>query len=580
MKLKELNIVSYGKVNNRKIELKDNFNLIYGPNESGKSTIRSFIFNMFYGGTIPGSKRAIYSREYDKYLPWQNPKYEGGIVVEYQGENYYFYRNFLKSRENFSINNMDTGEDSKKIFNVDTSRKVEILEEEFFGIKESTLRDLFVVTDEFTMSENLTYDLKDRILNYFSTQSEVISLEDVFNNIQNYTNSKEDRRDIRDIKNELKLISDNYSEFENSKDYDNLLKSLEILDYEIETLQESLGEMEKEFQNNLNLSNSTPNSLMDREHSLEIIRIENKIESLERELHELVNKKNSRGKLIFSLAFVILMGIGIYLKRPLIIAIGFIGLLANFLFFQKEKLIKSKKMELGKLFTELDEMLKGRESFSSNLDSENLLKTSFQKMDVNREYLSEKKLERERTLEKLRQLDMKIASKKDLLLRRKELENNLEELTFRKDMGDLSVSILKDISKKSFQEVSKVLIEDSSYFVNKITKGKYSKLYISDSGDITLFDEELKQIVELENLSQGAMGQIYLAYRLGLIVNSGIKFPIFIDDGLTLYDDDREKASLELLKEISNEYQIIFFTNRRETLEMMSRKYNINVIKI
>ena len=39
--------------------------------------------------------------------------------------------------------------------------------------------------------------------------------------------------------------------------------------------------MEKEFQNNLNSSTSRNTSPMDREHSLEIIRIENKIGSLE-----------------------------------------------------------------------------------------------------------------------------------------------------------------------------------------------------------------------------------------------------------------------------------------------------------
>lgn len=580
MKLKELNIVSYGKIANKKIELKDNFNLIYGPNESGKSTIRSFIFNMFYGGTVPGSKRAIYSKEYDKYIPWQNPKYEGGMVVNYQGENYYFYRNFLKSRESFSINNMDSGEDGKKIFNVDSSRKVEILEEDFFGIKESTLRDLFVISDEFIMDENLSYDLKDRIINYFSTQSEMISLEEIFENIQNYTHGKEERKDIRDIKDRLKLMSNTYWELENSKDYDNLLKTLENLDYDIKNGQEALEDMEKEFQNNLNSSTSRNTSPMDREHSLEIIRIENKIESLEGELSRLVNTKIPKGNLAFTLVSIMTMAMGIYFKIPLLIVLGFTILLGNFLFFHREKLIRSKKMELSKLFTELDDLMKGEDFLFLNRDKENTLKTSFQNIEISRKNLSEKKLKREMTLEKLRQLDSEIASKKDILSNRNELESNLEELLFKKEMGNLSISILKDISKKSFQDVSKVLIEDSSYFVNKITKGKYSKLYVNDSGDITLFDEELKQIVGLDNLSQGAMGQVYLAYRLGLIVNSGINFPIFIDDGLTLYDDDREKASLELLKEISNEYQIIFFTNRRETLEMMSIIDNINVIKI
>ena len=47
--IKELNLISFGKFQNKSIKLNPNFNLIYGDNESGKSTISDFIEGVFYG---------------------------------------------------------------------------------------------------------------------------------------------------------------------------------------------------------------------------------------------------------------------------------------------------------------------------------------------------------------------------------------------------------------------------------------------------------------------------------------------------------------------------------------------------
>lgn len=48
MKIKNIKINSYGNLENKNIELSDNINLIYGKNESGKSTLLKFITNIFY----------------------------------------------------------------------------------------------------------------------------------------------------------------------------------------------------------------------------------------------------------------------------------------------------------------------------------------------------------------------------------------------------------------------------------------------------------------------------------------------------------------------------------------------------
>ena len=47
--IKELNIISFGKFENKNIKFDKGFNLVFGKNESGKSTLASFVEGLLYG---------------------------------------------------------------------------------------------------------------------------------------------------------------------------------------------------------------------------------------------------------------------------------------------------------------------------------------------------------------------------------------------------------------------------------------------------------------------------------------------------------------------------------------------------
>ena len=49
MKINKIKINSFGKLRNKEIEFKNGINILYGENESGKSTIMNFIKNTLYG---------------------------------------------------------------------------------------------------------------------------------------------------------------------------------------------------------------------------------------------------------------------------------------------------------------------------------------------------------------------------------------------------------------------------------------------------------------------------------------------------------------------------------------------------
>ena len=95
MLIKKIQVNNFGKLKNKEIELKNGINIIYGENESGKSTLLDFIVSMFYG--INKSKNGKEISNYDKYTPWADGEFSGKICYELDNtESFEVYRNFTK----------------------------------------------------------------------------------------------------------------------------------------------------------------------------------------------------------------------------------------------------------------------------------------------------------------------------------------------------------------------------------------------------------------------------------------------------------------------------------------------------
>ena len=108
MIIKELYITEFGGIKNRKIEFsKDkNLNIIYGENESGKTTVFLFIKFMFYG--IPRKTQTATERE--RSLSWSSGVAAGSITFEHDGREYRIERSFSdRSRgEKLAIIDLDS----------------------------------------------------------------------------------------------------------------------------------------------------------------------------------------------------------------------------------------------------------------------------------------------------------------------------------------------------------------------------------------------------------------------------------------------------------------------------------------
>ncbi|RRK09770.1 hypothetical protein D1831_10970 [Lactiplantibacillus garii] len=78
---------------------------------------------------------------------------------------------------------------------------------------------------------------------------------------------------------------------------------------------------------------------------------------------------------------------------------------------------------------------------------------------------------------------------------------------------------------------------------------------------------------EVAALSTATKEQLYLALRLALIVHLGeqAQLPLMIDDGLVNFDDQRRAAAWDLLGEVAQQHQLIYFTNESAARQQLPR---------
>lgn len=185
MHIKELNILSFGKFKNKKINFNNGLNLIYGENEAGKSTMHRFIEAMFYGLYIPNKKNKILDRAYYKYLPWNSDTYKGMLKYSYGRDTFRIERNFLKEKEDIKVHNEQTGKDiSNKI---KYNKKTRLIEPgvNFFGMNHTVFSNTISIGQlNSKTDEELIKEVKDKIINLSKSKDESISIKNVLGELQ------------------------------------------------------------------------------------------------------------------------------------------------------------------------------------------------------------------------------------------------------------------------------------------------------------------------------------------------------------------------------------------------------------
>jgi len=99
MIIQQLWIKNFGKIQDKKIDLSEGINIIYGENESGKSTLHTFIRGIFFGIRRMRGRAAGHD-VYSRYEPWDNEYYYAGVIRFISGGKIFrLERNFQKENQ-------------------------------------------------------------------------------------------------------------------------------------------------------------------------------------------------------------------------------------------------------------------------------------------------------------------------------------------------------------------------------------------------------------------------------------------------------------------------------------------------
>ena len=79
MKIESAKVDNYGKLQNRQFHFAPGINGIYGKNESGKSTLHSFLVSMMFGLERQRGRASVNDR-YLRYEQWNAPAYYSGSL--------------------------------------------------------------------------------------------------------------------------------------------------------------------------------------------------------------------------------------------------------------------------------------------------------------------------------------------------------------------------------------------------------------------------------------------------------------------------------------------------------------------
>ncbi len=182
------------------------------------------------------------------------------------------------------------------------------------------------------------------------------------------------------------------------------------------------------------------------------------------------------------------------------------------------------------------------------------------------------------------QLKSEFSKTKEPEIIRRELDTVLKKSDELKEYYD-ALNLAEEVLSESFSVVRRgygAALESKTLDIfSRLTLKSYDAISVSKSLDITTQKSGIFGMKEAEYLSSGTYDQAYLSLRLAIteLMNEDETLPIFLDDVLSLYDDERTKAAMEFLKEYSRDTQCLLFTCHGN-LKEIAQKENISVIEL
>ena len=615
MKINYLKINGFGKLENKEIKLSENINLIYGNNESGKSTLLKFISGMFYG--ISKNKNKKEFSDYEKYKPWNKDEFSGKIIYQLDNnEQYEVFRDFTK--KNPIIYNKN-GEDISKHFNIDKTKGNEFFYEQTQIDEETFFSTAMISQKQVVLDNNEQQTLTQKMANILSTGEENISYKKAMEKLnkkqlEEIGTERTNERPINIINSKIEEIKEEIKEIKLEKERKNEvaenIKNIEKEILEKNTKIELIKEIKKyKEEERIEEEKKKINKKIIEEENEKINNLKNKINNEQK-------NKNKKNYLLFIMFLLIIINILllIFNKNKIFLwtLIAFSIISIFLIIFNYRKKIKNKNLQKdykNKIKNEIEiienniknienkiknterEINKNTETekiliknkYNKNIEEiDNLLNLNSEKINIELEE-TENVLSASRLKLNTNEIDYKNLEEKEN--KYVELEEKLQGyLQEKEDLKSLNNSIeltkqaLENAYKKMKNEITPKFTKNLSEIVEKISAGKYKNVKFMD-GEGIIVELENGEYVNANKLSIGTIDQLYLSLRLSAIQEiSEENMPIILDEAFAYYDTERLTNILKYLNKTYTNKQIIIFTcskREQEILEKNNIKYTI-----
>ena len=613
MIIKEVNIGKFGKLENQKYQFAPRINVIYGANESGKSTLMQFLKAMLFGLEKTRVRKTLDT--YNRYEPWDTPAYfYGSMVFETGDQQFLLERNFYHKEKRARLVNIRDGEE----LSVEYGDLDMLLGNVSAAAYENTC---CIGQEQLLPGRELGVLLEDERSNLAQTGSGDFQLSKALQELeQKRKNAEKTRKEL-----EQQRLSHIHQLEVNQQVLERDIAGLKAQQEKQSTQQGTVQEQVRALQQQMEPVQTAYQTVCRREQELKSAvaqeqleweqaeREQWKREQFRREQEEAEALQQKSGKnagfsplLLLGVAGLILTPVlrsamdGFQKIAPALNIICIILILAG-LVSAYRKSREKKTADSGQKHRQSvnDSVQNHREQDSRANDRANLqsverkgrkaaldqqLQRVCQQKSVLEEQLQQLKDQKKALqLQAARQEGSGDQVQSQIQEKEVELENlteqmaelqqeTLEEQHAREDRDalELAAETISRLAARMSKTLEHTLDKEMSGILAQITGNVHEQLQVTDGQGIVLAEQMQKRTPEA--YSQGTMQQAYFSYRMaaGHMLMKEEPLPFLLDETFANYDEERLRQTLRWLAEQEN--QIFLFTCRETEMRLLTEE--------
>ena len=602
MIIREANIGKFGKLENQKYQFAPQINVIYGANESGKSTLMQFLKAMLFGLEKTRVRKTLDT--YNRYEPWDTPAYfYGSMMFETGQQQFLLERNFYYKEKRARLVNIRDGEE----LSVEYGDLDMLLGNVSAAAYENTC---CIGQEQLLPGRELGVLLEDERSNLAQTGSGDFQLSKALQELeQKRKNAEKTRKEL-----DQQRLSHIHQLEVNQQVLERDIAGLKAQQEKQSTQQGTVQEQVRALQQQMEPVQTAYQTVCRREQELksavaqeqleweQVEREQWKREQFRREQEKTDALQQKSGKnagfsplLLIGVAGLILAPVlrsamdGFQKIAPALNIICIILILAGLVSAYRRNRAK-KETDAAQNHRGQDDRANGRADLQSvererrkaALDQKlqrvcqqkSTLEEQLQKLKDQKKSLQLQAARQEGSGDQLQsQIQEKEVELENLTEQVAELQQEtLDEQHAREDRDalELAAETMSRLAARMSKALEHTLDKEMSGILAQITGNVHEQLQVTDGQGIVLAEQLQKRTPEA--YSQGTMQQAYFSYRMaaGHMLMKEEPLPFLLDETFANYDEERLRQTLRWLAEQEN--QIFLFTCRETEMRLLTEE--------